>query len=152
MSLLMCHICCVRFEVPTLVLLKIPALWDVALVLEWVDPNILKVHSVSVFRVQQIVVQDKAVNSFWAAWPWKWRCYGPSKQQEAPAHPLNITSQTTGIYFWLVQFGPRMWYWWIGFQFPGEEQVFLFSPTAHRPTLGPAHFHSKWVIGAVERW
>jgi len=149
----MCNFCCVRFEVPTLVLLKIPVFWDVTLALEWVVSDIFKVCRVSVCRVKQTIVQDEVDDPFWMAWPCKWRCFNPSKQQEVLAQLPNITSQKTGIYFCLVQFAPRIWYWWIGFKFPEEEQeVFLFCTTAHRPTLGPSQSHSQWVLRALEWW
>lgn len=149
----MCNFCCVWFEAPTLVLLKIPVFWGVTLVLEWVDPDIFKVCRVSICSVKQTIVQGKVDDSFWTAWPHKWRCSNSSKQQEVLAHLPNITSQKTGIYFCLVQFGPRIWYWWTGFKFPGEEQeVFFFSTTTHRPTLGPSQSHSQWLLGALERW
>jgi len=119
----------------------------------WVVSDIFKVCRVSICRVKQTIVQGKVDDPFWMAWPCKWRCFNPSKQQEVLAELPNITSQKTGIYFWLVQFAPRIWYWWIGFKFPGEEQeVFLFCTTAHRPTLGPSQSHSQWVLGALEWW
>jgi len=93
-----------RFEVPTLVLLKISVFWDVTLVLECVDPNIFKVCRVYVCRVKQTIVQGKLYYSFWMAWPCEWRCYNSSKQWEVLAQLPNITSQKTGIYFWLVKF------------------------------------------------